>query len=278
MQRSRAKWLVDRFGVSSRRACKTIPMQRSTFTYKARKADQLPLRMRLRELAEARRRYGYRRLTVLLQREGWAVNHKRVYELYRRENLAVRTKKRKKRASHLRVVPPTPTGPDQRWCMDFVTDRLEDGHYFRTLTVVDVFTRECLALHADRHLSGRKVAQVLERVGAGRGLPKEITVDNGTEFFSKAMDAWCHARNVRLDFIRPGRPTEDGYIESFNGKLRDECLNAELFLDLLDARRKLEAWRRDYNENRPHSSIRNLTPVEYANTVRAERGQLAANS
>jgi putative transposase len=270
--------LVDRFGVSSRRACKTIPMHRSTFTYKARKADQLPLRMRLRELAETRRRYGYRRLTVLLQREGWAVNHKRVYELYRRENLAVRTKKRKKRASHVRVVPATPTGPDQRWCMDFVTDRLEDGHYFRMLTVVDVFTRECVALHADRHLSGRKVAQVLERVGAGRGLPHEITVDNGTEFFSKAMDAWCHARNVRLDFIRPGRPTENGYIESFNGKLRDECLNAELFSDLLDARQKLEAWRRDYNENRPHSSIRNLTPVEYANSVRAERGQLAANS
>jgi putative transposase len=276
--RERARWLIGRFGVGSRRACRAICLQRSTYTYKLRKRDQAPLRMRLRELAEVRRRYGYRRLTVLLQREGWAVNHKRVYELYRQENLAVRTKKRTKRASHVRVVPPTPTGPDQRWCMDFVTDRLEDGHYFRTLTVVDVFTRECLALHADRHISGRKVAQVLERVGAGRGLPKEITVDNGTEFFSKAMDAWCHARNVRLDFIRPGRPTENGYIESFNGKLRDECLNAELFLDLLDARRKLEAWRRDYNENRPHSSIRNLTPVEYANSVRAERGLLAANS
>jgi putative transposase len=275
--RDRAQWLVRQLGVSSRKACRAICLQRSTYTYKLRKKDQTVLRMRLRELAEARRRFGYRRLTVLLQREGWGVNHKRVYELYRLENLAVRTKKRKKRSSHLRVVPPTPTAANQRWCMDFVSDRLEDGHYFRTLTVVDVFTRECLTLHADRHLSGRKVAHALEQIGTARGLPKEITVDNGTEFFSKAMDAWCHRRGVRLDFIRPGRPTENGYIESFNGKLRDECLNAELFLDLVDARRKLEAWRRDYNENRPHSSIGNLTPVEFANTVRIERGQLAAD-
>ena len=162
--------------------------------------------------------------------------------------------------------------------MDFVTDRLEDGHYFRILTVVDVFTRECLALHADRHLSGRKVAQVLEGLGQQRKLPREITVDNGTEFFSKDMDAWCNRHGVRLDFIRPGRPVENPYIESFNGKLRDECLNVEVFLDLLDARRKLGAWRRDYNENRPHSSIGNLTPVEYANSVREQRGPLAANS
>ena len=278
MLRHRAGWLVGRFGVSSRRACKAIRLQRSTYTYKQRRADQAPLRMRLRELAETRRRYGYRRLTVLLQREGWTVNHKRVYRLYRAENLEVRTRKRKKRASHLRVVPAPPRRPNERWCMDFVSDRLEDGHYFRILAVVDVFTRECLALDADRHLSGRKVAQVLERIGRERGWPVDITVDNGTEFFSKAMDAWCHSHGVRLDFIRPGRPTENGYIESFNGKLRDECLNAEIFLDLVDARRKLEAWRRDYNENRPHSSIRNLTPVEYANSVRVERGQLAANS
>jgi putative transposase len=251
-------------------------LQRSTFTYRARKKEEGPLRMRLRELAEARRRYGYRRLAVLLQREGWPVNHKRIYRLYQREGLGVRTKKRKKRASHLRVVPPAPTAPNQRWSMDFVSDRLEDGHAFRVLTVVDVFTRECIALHADRNLSGRQVAQVLEAKASTRGLPKEITVDNGTEFFSKAMDAWAHRRSVRLDFIRPGRPMENGYIESFNGKLRDECLNAELFLDLVDARRKLDAWRRDYNEQRPHSSIGNLTPVEFAASVRVGTGQLAA--
>jgi putative transposase len=264
--------------VNVRRACRLMKLNRSTWYLRSRRKDTSALRMRLRELAEVRRRFGYRRLTVLLQREGWHVNHKRVYRLYRAEGLSMRTKKRKKRASHLRVVPALPTAPNQRWCMDFVTDRLEDGHYFRALTVVDVFTRECVALHADRHLSGAKVATVLEKAREERGLPKEITVDNGTEFFSKAMDAWAHKRQVHLDFIRPGRPTENGYIESFNGRLRDECLNAELFLDLLDARKKLEAWKKDYNEERPHSSIGNLTPVEYANAVRAKTGRVIAKS
>jgi putative transposase len=234
--------------------------------------------MRLRELAEARRRYGYRRLTVLLRREGWAVNHKRVYRLYQEEDLSVRTKKRKKRISHLRVVPAPPTRPNERWAMDFVYDRLEAGHSFRTLNVVDVLTRECLAIHADRQLSGTKVSKVLDVIAGERGYPKEITVDNGTEFFSRAMDAWAHRHGVKLDFIRPGRPMENGFIESFNGKLRDECLNGELFSDLVDARRKLEAWRRDYNENRPHSSIGNLTPVEFARTVRGETREATANS
>jgi putative transposase len=272
------KWLVERFAVGSRRACRLMQLNRSTYTYRLRKRDTSALRMRLRELAEARQRYGYRRLTVLLQREGWTVNHKRVYELYRQEGLAVRTKKRKKRVSHLRVVPAAPTAANQRWSMDFVTDRLEDGRYFRTLTVVDVFTRECVALHADRKLSGAKVALALDEAGKDRGFPKQITVDNGTEFFSKAMDAWAHRRGVHLDFIRPGRPTENGYIESFNGKLRDECLNAELFLDLVDARKKLAAWRRDYNEERPHSSLGNLTPAAYALSVRDKRGQAIAIS
>ena len=226
--------------------------------------------MRLRELAEARRRYVYRRLTVLLKREGWTVNHKRVYRLYQEEDLSVRTKKRKKRSSHLRIVPAPPTRPNERWAMDFVYDRLEAGHHFRALTVVDVLTRECLAIHTDRQLSGVKVSKVLDVIANERGYPKEITVDNGTEFFSRAMDAWAHGHEVKLDFIRPGRPMENGFIESFNGRLRDECLNGELFSDLVDARRKLEAWRRDYNENRPHSSIGNLTPVEYARTVRAK--------
>jgi putative transposase len=189
----------------------------------------------------------------------------------------VRTKKRKKSASHLRVVPLAPTGPDQRWCMDFVYDRLEDGHYFRTLNVLDVCTRECLCIHADRKLSGAKVAKILDKIAGGRAYLQEITVDNGTEFFSRAMDQWAYSHQVKLDFIRPARPTENGFIESFNGKLRDECLNAELFSDLVDARRKLEAWRRECNEERPHSSIGNLTPVEYARTVRAEKEKLAAD-
>ena len=253
-------------------------LNRSTYTYRSQRKDLGPLRRRLRELAEARRRYGYRRLTVLLQREGWAVNHKRVYRLYRQEELGVRTKKRKKRSSHLRVIPAAPAGPNERWCMDFVYDRFEDGRYFRSLTVVDVFTRECLAIHPERKLSGARVSIVLDGIAALRGYPKEITVDNGTEFFSQAMDHWAHRHEVKLDFIRPGRPMENGFIESFNGKLRDECLNAELFLDLVDARRKLDAWRQDYNQNRPHSSIGNLTPLEFARTVRTETGKTVAGS
>ena len=178
---------------------------------------------------------------MLLRREGWHVNIKRVYRLYKLEGLGVERRKRKKRGSALRVVPDAPTAPNQRWSMDFVQDSLLDGRKFRVLTVVDVFTRECLALHADFSLTGRKVATVLDGVGATRGYPQQITVDNGTEFYSKAMDAWAYHRGVKLDFIRPGRPMENGYIESFNGRLRDECLNVELFSDLLDARAKLRA-------------------------------------
>jgi putative transposase len=250
---------VGAFHISRLRACKLIRLGRSTFYWRSRARDQTPLRMRLRELAEVRQRFGYRRLHVLLRREGWKVNAKRVYRLYRLEGLGVRTKKRKKRGSHLRVVPSPPTRPNERWCMDFVQDSLIDGRKFRALTVVDVFTRECLAVHADSSLSGSKVAAILDGVAQQRGHASQITVDNGTEFFSKAM--------------------ENGYIESFNGRLRDECLNAELFSDLLDARTKLEAWRRDYNEHRPHSSIGNLTPIEFANSVRiAERQKEAISS
>jgi putative transposase len=264
--------LVGAFRVSKQRACRVILLGRSTYYWRSKAKDQTPLRARLRELAEARPRFGYPRLHVLLRREGWKVNIKRVYRLYKLEGLGVRTKKRKKRASHLRVVPHAPTKPNERWSMDFVQDSLMDGRKFRALTVVDVHTRECLAVHADSSLSGRKVAAILDIVAAVRGYPQEITVDNGTEFFSKAMDAWAYNRRVKLDLIRPGRPMDNGYIESFNGRLRDECLNAELFSDLLDAREKLDAWRRDYNENRPHSSIGNLTPVEFANAVRTKAG------
>jgi putative transposase len=221
--------------------------------------------MRIRELAEARPRFGYRRVHVLLRREGWAVNHKRTYRLYAEEGLSVRYKgRRRKRGSHLRVLPPSALAPNERWSMDFVADALDDGRRFRTLTVVDVFTRECLALESDVSLSGRKVAAVLARVAGQRGFPKVITVDDGSEFFSKEMDSWAYKSGVKLDFIRPGKPVENAFIESFNGRLRDECLNAELFLSLDDARRKLLEWRLDYNERRPHSSIGNLTPTEFA--------------
>jgi putative transposase len=203
----------------------------------------------------------------MLRREGWKVNTKRVYRLYREDNLGVRTAKRKKRGTHLRVPLPESTRPNQRWSMDFVSDRLVDGRWFRILTVVDQYTRECLCAYADRSQSGNKVVVQMKRLAALRGLPESITTDNGGEFAGKAMETWAYQNDVKLDLIRPGKPVENGYIESFNGRLRDECLNGEIFFDLADAREKLERWRRDYNEHRPHSSLDDRTPAEFARTV-----------
>ena len=220
--------------------------------------------MRLRELAGSRVRYGYRRLTVMLRREGWQVNAKRIYRLYTEEGLIVRTQKRRERAQRQRIPSGQAARPNQKWSMDFVAQRLADGRWIRVLTVVDQFTRECLLLYADTALSGEKVAAALDAVLAGRGAPQSITVDNGTEFASKAMDHWAYQNCVHLDFIRPGRPVENGYIESFNGRLRDECLNIEVFFSLADARRKLDQFRTDYNHQRPHSALADRTPAEFA--------------
>jgi putative transposase len=200
----------------------------------------------------------------MLRREGWHVNTKRVYRLYREEGLELRMKKRAKRAAQARIRLTEASYPNQRWSMDFVSDRLVDGRWFRILTVVDQYTRECLCAHADRSQTGEKVSEQLERVIARRGAPESITADNGSEFAGQAMDYWAHQTGVKLNFIRPGKPVENGYIESFNGRLRDECLNVEVFLDLADAHSKIERWRRDYNQQRPHSSLADRTPREFA--------------
>jgi putative transposase len=192
------------------------------------------------------------------------VNHKRLYRLYRAEGLAVRRKKRKRMAAAVRTVPPPPTLPNQRWSMDFTEDWLAEGRRFRALIVVDDFTRTCPAIEVDTSLSGTRVSLVLDRSIAAHGKPGIIVVDNGPEFSGKALDAWAYQRGVQLQFIRPGKPIENAYVESFNGKFRDECLNQTWFQDLDDARQKIEAWRRDYNAVRPHSSLGNLTPNEYA--------------
>jgi putative transposase len=226
------------------------------------------LRQRLRELAAVRVRFGYRRLTVLLRREGWHVNAKRVYRLYGEEGLAVRTQPRKKLASRPRVPLPAATRANERWSMDFVSARLADGRWFRTLTVLDLYTRECLALVPDRSLTGVKVAETLNHVLRQRTAPRSITVDTGSEFVSRAMDLWAYANDVKLEFIRPGKPVENAFIESFNGRLRDECLNSHVFLSVVDARRQLDAWRDDYNRVRPHSSLRDRTPEEWAEAAR----------
>ena len=248
--------------MSVRRACTVVGCHRATFYYRARRRDPTPLRMRLRELAAARPRFGDRRLDILLRREGWPVNHKRVYRLYGEEQLAVRTRRRKKRASHLRVVPPRPTRPNDQWGMDFMADRLEDGRRIRILTMEDVFTRECLAVEVDVSLTSARVVSVLERLVRERAAPQSISVDNGSEFYSRRTDTWAYRAGVRLDFSRPGKPMDHPFIESFNGRLRDEHLNTELFFSVADARTKLLKWQRDYNECRPHSSLGNIPPRE----------------
>lgn len=210
-------------------------------------------------------RYGYRRLTVLLRREGWHVNAKRIYRLYRDEGLIVRTKQRRKMARRRPVSSGIAARPNQCWSMDFVSDKLADGRSIRILTVVDQFTRECVGLKADRSMSGMKVAEALAEAKQERArLPESITVDNGSEFSGRALEAWAMSSEVRLCFIRPGRPVENGFIESFNGRLRDECLNVEWFSSLEDARRKLAKFREHYNRERPHSSLADRTPAAFA--------------
>jgi len=231
--------------------------------YQGHRDPQDALRMRLREVAASRVRFGYRRLTVLLRREGWRVNAKRIYRLYTEEGLTVRTKHRTKAAGRARVPQPGATAPNQRWSMDFMSERVADGRWVRILTVVDQFTRECVCLVADQSLSGDKVAQALEPVVAQRGAPRAITVDNGSEFASRVMDAWAYRHGIQLDVIRPGKPVENGFIESFNGRLRDECLNVEGFFTLEDVREKLWRWQQDYNRVRPHSALEDRAPAVF---------------
>jgi len=251
-------------GLSERRACQLLGMTRSSYRYTVRRQQPAGLRERLRELAQERHRFGYRRLTVLLRREGWAVNHKRVYRLYREEGLGVRRRKRQRIGAVRRQPLAIPTRPNQRWSMDFITDALSDGRKFRTLNIVDDFNRECLAAEVDTSLTGARVVRVLERLRELRGLPQILVMDNGPEFAGRAVDVWAYEQGVKLHFIEPGKPVQNAFIESFNGKMRDECLNEHWFISLAEARETIEAWRRDYNEVRPHTSLGNRTPQEFA--------------
>jgi putative transposase len=215
-------------------------------------------------LAEQRKRFGSPRLHILLKREGLVVNHKRTERLYREEGLALRRKRRRKGAAGARVTIPPPQRVNEKWSMDFVTDSIVTGRRFRALTIVDDFTRECPTIEVDTSLGGRRVVSVLDRLAEIRGLPKTITIDNGPEFAGRALDEWAYRKGVRLNFIRPGKPIENAYIESFNGRFRDECLNTNWFLSVKHARYVIEEWRKDYNEFRPHSSLKGSTPREYA--------------
>ncbi len=251
------------FGFSVRRACRIIGLSRSSWSYASRRPEPKVLLEKLKEHAAKRPRFGYRRLHVLLRREGLEVNHKCVYRLYKAQGLSVRTKHRKRMAAAPRLVLAPVTAPNERWSMDFVSDSFIDGRRFRVFTLVDDFSRKCITLYVDRSISGGRLARLLDELGAIYGLPKMIVCDNGPEFISKALDQWAHKNGVTLHFIRPGKPVENAYAESFNGKFRDECLNANWFVGLDDARQTIEAWRQDYNEVRPHSSLGDLTPIEY---------------
>ena len=251
-------------GLSERRACWLVGMARTSCRYeRQRQGREEKLKARLRTLSGERRRFGYRRLTVLLRREGWTVNHKRVYRLYKQEGLQVRRRKRKRIGAVERQPLAIPSRQNERWSMDFVADALTDGRRFRSLNIVDDYNRECLATEVDTSLTGARVVRVLARLRELRGLPQMLVTDNGPEFAGQALDVWAYAQGVKLHFIEPGKPVQNAFIESFNGKMRDECLNEHWFTSLGEARETIEVWRRDYNEVRPHSSLGNRTPQEF---------------
>jgi putative transposase len=256
--------LVERFSVSQRRACDVVGISRRVARYCSTRPDDGPLRQRLRELAAERRRFGYRRLGYLLAREGITPNHKKLLRIYREEGLKVRRRGGRKRALGTRAPMAIPQGPNQRWSLDFVSDSFVDGRRFRILAVVDDYSRECLTLTADTSLSGARVARELTTLIGQRGKPHMIVSDNGTELTSMAILRWSKERHVEWHYIAPGKPTQNAFVESFNGRLRDECLNETLFTSMRQARVELEQWRQDYNMVRPHSKLGGKTPAEIA--------------
>ena len=255
--------MIAEQGLSERRACKLLEMDRSSYRYEPQLSADGRLREELVALAKQKPRYGYRRLGVLLARRGFALNHKKLYRLYRAEHLAVRRLKRKRLAREAAPIVELQRA-NQEWSMDFVMDGLATGRAVRALTVIDSYTRECLAIETDSCLSSRRVTRALDWAIAQRGQPESIRCDNGPEFTSRHFLAWCEERQIQPVHIAPGKPMQNGYVESFNGRFRDECLNANSFLTLADAKQKIEAWRIEYNRERPHSSLSYLTPHEYA--------------
>ena len=271
-RREVVRHLQQAYGVSERRACRATGFARSTQRYRSVADPQTALRVRLRDLAAARVRYGYRRLWVLLRREGYRVNHKRIYRLYREEGLAIRPRApRRRRACRYREARPAVGAANEVWAMDFVSDALASGQRFRVLTVVDCHTREALAVLPRVRFPAGRVVDTLDRLVRERGRPQSIRCDNGPEFAGRLLDQWAYFQGVKLDFSRPGKPTDNAYIESFNARLRLELLNASWFLSMPDVRERTEAWRKEYNEERPHSALGDLTPNEFVERSRAAR-------
>lgn len=262
-RRDAAEFLVEGWEVSVQRACGLAGLSRSSFYHKPARRDDGELRAAIRKVAEQRRRWGYRRIVVTLHREGWTDNHKRIARIYREEALQVRRRKRKRISRGEREPLVAANRPNQVWAMDFVSDTA-GGRKLRLFPVLDCYSRESLVIEVDTSIGGARVCRVLDRLVEQRGAPEQIMIDNGPEFAGSALDAWAYRRGVKLCFIDPGKPSQNGYIESFNGKLRDECLNENWFVDLADCRRTVEAWRQDYNTERPHSSLGGKTPAEFA--------------
>ena len=249
---------------SQRKACELVGIAPRVYRYQSRRSDDAQLRKRLVELSSERRRFGYRRLHLLLKREGWELNWKKLYRLYKEEKLTVRKRGGRKRALGTRAPMAIPQGCNQRWSLDFVSDTLVNCRRFRILCVIDDFSRECLATVVDSSLSGVRVARELDLIAERRGYPCMVVSDNGTELTSNAILKWQKDRKVEWHYIAPGKPMQNGFVESFNGRLRDECLNEHLFSSYRHARELIEMWRMDYNTQRPHTSLKGLTPNEYA--------------
>jgi putative transposase len=270
-RRNATHTLINTYKVSVRRACGLLTIRRTSFYYEARSADDGPLRAAIQTIARERRRWGCPRIANRLRRQGWPDNHKRIERIYQQAGLQVRRRCRKRMSRAAREPLPAPMGPNQLWAMDFVHDVLADGRKVKILNVMDCYHRECVAMVVDTSINGVRVARTLEDLGAKRGYPQRVMVDNGPEFTSSALDAWAFARDVNLHFIQPGKPSQNGYIESFNGKLRDECLNEHWFVSLRDTRQITENWRVDYNEDRPHSALDYMAPLEFLRSQEAAR-------
>ena len=270
-KREAAAYLRAELRLSQRRACQVVQLHRSTSRYAKQRGEDKELRVRLRFWAARRPRWGYRFLHWQLGQDGFVVNRKKVLRLYREEGLRIRRRRRKHVASAPREKLDAPTRANERWSMDFVSDELADGRALRVLNVVDEFTRECLGNEVDRSLPAERVTALLDRIAKERGLPKTIVMDNGPEFVSKELHRWAYRNHVTLHFIDPGKPTQNAFIESLNGTLREECLNAEVFEDVPDSRTKIERWRRRYNTRRPHSSLGSIPPAEFARRAREQR-------
>ena len=270
LRREAVSYMVSHHRISQRRACRLVGQHRSVHYYRSCRDSRLELRQRMRELAQVRIRYGYRRIHVLLRREGWTHGRSQTYRLYTEERLQLRSKlPRRRKMVVQRSQRVLPCRPDEAWTMDFVADQLACGTKFRALTVVDVFTREALAIEVGQRLKGEDVVRTLDRILQMRSKPKYLFVDNGSEFSGRMLDLWAYRHKVRIDFSRPGKPTDNGHIETFNGSLRDECLNVHWFESLAEAHASIEAWRQDYNESRPHMALGNAVPAEYAHCMRS---------